>query len=72
MAPRVGIRKYQVVIPQGAREALGLEVGDELLVQERSRRHDAQAEEVLSTRRGPASRGLGGARAYLKDERGSW
>ena len=66
--------KYQVVIPQAAREALGLKAGDELLVLVKPGRLV-----MMPTPKKFAERTAGlhrdiwqGADAYLKDERGSW
>ena len=66
--------KYQVVIPQAAREALGLEVGDELLVLCKSDRVVMMPKpKKFSGRTAGLHREVWeGARAYLKDERGSW
>ena len=66
--------KYQVVIPQAAREALGLEVGDELLVLCKSDRVVMMPKPKKFSRRtaGLHREVWEGARAYLKDERGSW
>ncbi len=66
--------KYQVVIPQAARAALGLEVGDELLVLCKSDRVVMMPKPSKFAQR---SAGLHrdiwhGAEAYLKDERDSW
>ena len=66
--------KYQVVIPQAAREALGLEVGDELLVLCKPDRVVMMPKpKKFSQRTGGLHSGVWqGAEAYLKDERGSW
>ncbi len=66
--------KYQVVIPQAAREALGLEAGDELLDLVKPDRVV-----MMPKPKNFAERTAGlhrdvwlGAEAYLKDERDSW
>lgn len=66
--------KYQVVIPQAARAALGLQAGDELLVLCKSDRVV-----ILPKPKNHARKLAGlhrevwqGAESYLKDERGSW
>jgi AbrB family looped-hinge helix DNA binding protein len=66
--------KYQVVMPQAAREALGLEAGDELLVLCKADRVVMMPEPKKFSRR---TAGLHrdvwlGAEAYLKDEREAW
>jgi AbrB family looped-hinge helix DNA binding protein len=66
--------KYQVVIPQAAREALGLEAGDELLVLCKSDRVVMMSKPKKFAQR---SAGLHrdtwhGAEAYLRNERDSW
>ena len=66
--------KYQVVIPQAAREALGLEAGDELLVLCKPDRVVMMPKpKKFSQRTAGLHKGIWqGAEAYLKDERGSW
>lgn len=66
--------KYQVVIPQAAREALGLEAGDELLVLCKSDRVVMMPKpKKFSQRTAGLHRDVWqGADAYLKDERDSW
>ncbi len=66
--------KYQIVIPQAAREVLGLSVGDELLVLCKSDRIV-----IIPKPKKFAKRTAGlhrevwqGANAYLKNERDSW
>jgi len=66
--------KYQIVIPQAAREALGLSAGDELLVLCKSDRVV-----IIPRPKNHARRLAGlhreiwrGAESYLKDERDSW
>jgi AbrB family looped-hinge helix DNA binding protein len=66
--------KYQIVIPQAAREALSLEAGDELLVLCKSDRVVIVPKPKKFTRR---TAGLHrdvwqGAEAYLQEERKSW
>lgn len=67
--------KYQIVIPQAAREALSLEAGDELLVLCKPDRVVIIPKPKNFTKR---MAGLhrevwrGGADAYLKDERENW
>jgi len=66
--------KYQVVIPRAARKALGLKVGDELLVLCKPDRVVMMPKPKKYTRR---TTGLHreiwrGAETYLKDERESW
>ncbi|MBV8398020.1 MAG: AbrB/MazE/SpoVT family DNA-binding domain-containing protein [Acetobacteraceae bacterium] len=66
--------KYQVVIPQAAREALGLEAGDELLVLCKSDRVVMIPKPKKFAQRTAGLHGTvwQGAEAYLKDERDSW
>ena len=66
--------KYQVVIPQAAREALGLEAGDELLVLVKPDRvvMMPQPKKFAERTAGPHRDVWQGAEAYLKDERDSW
>ena len=66
--------KYQVVIPQAAREALGLEAGDELLVLCKSDRVVMIPKPARFSKRtaGLHREVWQGADAYLKDERESW
>ena len=66
--------KYQVVIPQAAREALGLKAGDELLVLCKSDRVVMMPKpKRFSQRTAGLHRDVWqGAEAYLKDERDSW
>ena len=66
--------KYQVVIPQAAREALGLEAGDELLVLVKADRVVMMPKpKKFAERTAGLHRDVWqGAEAYLKDERDSW
>lgn len=66
--------KYQVVIPQAAREALGLEAGDELLVLCKSDRVVMMRKpKKFSQRTAGLHRDVWqGAEAYLQEERDSW
>lgn len=66
--------KYQVVIPQAAREALGLKTGDELLVLCKSDRVVMIPKpKKFSKRTAGLHRDVWqGADAYLQDERDSW
>jgi AbrB family looped-hinge helix DNA binding protein len=66
--------KYQVVIPQAAREALGLQAGDELLVLVKSDRVVMMPKpKKFAERTAGLHRDVWqGAEAYLKDERDSW
>jgi AbrB family looped-hinge helix DNA binding protein len=66
--------KYQVVIPQAAREALGLEAGDELLVLCKPDRVVMIPKPKSFTRRLAGLHGevWSGAAAYLEDERKTW
>jgi AbrB family looped-hinge helix DNA binding protein len=66
--------KYQVVIPQAAREALGLKAGDELLVLAKSDRVVLMPKpKKFAERTAGLHRDVWqGAEAYLKDERDSW
>ena len=67
--------KYQVVIPQPAREALGLQAGDELLVLcKNDRVVMIPKPKKFSRRTAGLHRELWqqGAHAYLRGERGSW
>ena len=67
--------KYQVVIPQAAREALGLKAGDELLVLCKSDRVVMMPKpKKFSQRTAGLHRELWqqGALAYRREERGSW
>ncbi len=66
--------KYQVVIPQAARKALGLEAGDELLVLCKADRVVMMPKPKKFAQRtaGLHSEVWQGAEAYLKDERESW
>ena len=67
--------KYQVVIPQAAREALGLRAGDELLVLcKRDRVVMIPKPKNFSQRTAGLHRAIWeqGAQAYLNEERGSW
>jgi AbrB family looped-hinge helix DNA binding protein len=66
--------KYQVVIPRAAREALGLQAGDKLLMLVKP---DRVVMMPKPKKFGERTAGLHrdvwqGAAAYLKDERGSW
>jgi AbrB family looped-hinge helix DNA binding protein len=66
--------KYQIVIPQAAREALALSAGDELLVLCKSDRVVIVPKPKNFTQR---TAGLHheiwrGAEAYLRDERNDW
>lgn len=67
--------KYQIVIPQAARKALALSVGDELLVLCKSDRVVIIPKPKKFAKR---TAGLhrevwqGGADAYLKEEREAW
>jgi AbrB family looped-hinge helix DNA binding protein len=66
--------KYQIVIPQAAREALSLEAGDELLVLCKSDRVVIVPKPKKFTRRtaGLHREVWQGAEAYLHEERKSW
>ena len=66
--------KYQIVIPQAAREALSLEAGDELLVLCKSDRVVIVPKPKKFTRRtaGLHREVWQGAEAYLQEERKSW
>lgn len=66
--------KYQVVIPQAAREALSLSAGDELLVLCKSDRVVMIPKPERFARRtaGLHREVWQGADAYLKDERKNW
>lgn len=66
--------KYQIVIPQAAREALGLQAGDELLVLCKSDRVVIVPKPKKFAKRlaGLHREVWQGAQAYLKDERDSW
>jgi len=66
--------KYQVVIPQAARDALGLEAGDELLVLcKRDRVVMIPKPKKFSDRTaGLHGEVWSGAEAYLRDERNDW
>ncbi len=66
--------KYQVVIPRAAREALGLEAGDELLILCKADRVVMMPKpKKYSQRTAGLHREIWqGAHAYLKDERDSW
>jgi len=66
--------KYQIVIPQAAREALSLEAGDELLVLCKSDRVVIVPKPKKFTRRtaGFHREVWQGAEAYLQEERKSW
>ena len=66
--------KYQIVIPQAAREALSLEAGDELLVLCKPDRVVIIPKPKSFTKRtaGLHKEIWQGANAYLKDERESW
>jgi AbrB family looped-hinge helix DNA binding protein len=66
--------KYQVVIPQAAREALGLAAGDELLVLCKPDRVVMIPKPRSFTRRlaGLHRDVWSGAAAYLQDEREVW
>ena len=65
---------YQVVIPQAAREALGLEAGDEFLVLVKPDRVVMMPKpKKFAERTAGLHRDVWqGADAYLKDERDSW
>lgn len=66
--------KYQIVIPQAAREALSLEAGDELLVLCKSDRVVIVPKPKKFTQRtaGLHREVWRGAEAYLQEERKSW
>lgn len=66
--------KYQIVIPQAAREALSLEAGDELLVLCKSDRVVIVPKPKKFTRRtaGLHREVWQGAEAYLQEERDNW
>jgi AbrB family looped-hinge helix DNA binding protein len=66
--------KYQIVIPQAAREALSLEAGDELLVLCKTDRVVIVPKPKKFTRRtaGLHREVWQGAEAYLQEERKSW
>jgi AbrB family looped-hinge helix DNA binding protein len=66
--------KYQIVIPQAAREALSLEAGDELLVLCKPDRVVIVPKPKKFTRRtaGLHREVWQGAEAYLQEERKSW
>jgi AbrB family looped-hinge helix DNA binding protein len=66
--------KYQIVIPQAAREALSLEAGDELLVLCKSDRVVIVPKPKKFTRRtaGLHREVWQGAEAYLQEERKGW
>ncbi len=66
--------KYQIVIPQAAREALGLSAGDELLVLCKSDRVVIIPKPKKFTKRTARLHRevWQGANAYLKNERDSW
>lgn len=66
--------KYQIVIPQAAREALSLEAGDELLVLCKSDRVVIIPKPKRFSRRaaGLHREVWQGAEAYLEEERNSW
>jgi AbrB family looped-hinge helix DNA binding protein len=66
--------KYQIVIPQAAREALSLEAGDELLVLCKPDRVVIVPKPKKFTRRtaGLHREVWQGAEAYLQEERNSW
>jgi AbrB family looped-hinge helix DNA binding protein len=66
--------KYQIVIPQAAREALSLQAGDELLVLCKADRVVIIPKPKKFSKRmaGLHREVWQGAEAYLKDERESW
>lgn len=66
--------KYQIVIPQAAREALSLSAGDELLVLCKSDRVVIipKPKKFAKRTQGLHREVWQGAEAYLKSERGSW
>jgi AbrB family looped-hinge helix DNA binding protein len=66
--------KYQIVIPQAAREALSLSAGDELLVLCKSDRVVIipKPKKFAKRMRGLHSDVWQGAEAYLKSEREGW
>lgn len=66
--------KYQIVIPQAAREALSLQAGDELLVLCKSDRVVIIPKPKKFSRRtaGLHKEVWQGADAYLQDERKDW
>jgi AbrB family looped-hinge helix DNA binding protein len=66
--------KYQIVIPQAAREALSLEAGDELLVLCKSDRVVIVPKPKKFTQRtaGLHREVWQGAEAYLQEERKNW
>jgi AbrB family looped-hinge helix DNA binding protein len=66
--------KYQIVIPQAAREALSLQAGDELLVLCKSDRVVIIPKPKKFARRtaGLHKEVWQGADAYLRDERNDW
>lgn len=66
--------KYQIVIPQAAREALGLEAGDELLVLCKPDRVVIIPKPKKFTKQtaGLHREVWQGAAAYLQDERKDW
>lgn len=66
--------KYQIVIPQAAREALSLEAGDELLVLCKADRVVIVPKPKKFARRtaGLHREVWQGAEAYLQEERESW
>jgi len=67
-------RKYQIVIPREAREALGLAAGDELLVLSKPDRVVIvpKPKKFAKHTAGLHREIWQGAEAYLEDERSSW
>jgi AbrB family looped-hinge helix DNA binding protein len=67
-------RKYQIVIPREAREALGLAAGDELLVLSKPDRVVIvpKPKKFAKHMAGLHREIWQGAEAYLEDERSSW